>query len=209
MLKNIAHISMYLSAIVGLIYLYKYKHTYLKYFLILLWFSILIEFIGKLYGRPNYIVYNIYHLINFSWLLLLFKYCVKEVMHKKIITSFILIYILSFFINIFFQDYFNEIQTIPHFIGSFFIIVSIFFYFSEILNTNKILYTSKYLLFWISIGLLMYYAGKTPTRIIKNYWDEVAESSFDLILFIDYILLIIMNLFFIIGFIFSNKDKQF
>ena len=53
----------------------------------------------------------------------------------------------------FFENYYKEIQTIPYLIASIFLISSIIFYFLEILNTDKILYVHKNLLFWISIGL--------------------------------------------------------
>ncbi|WP_165605831.1 hypothetical protein [Flavivirga aquatica] len=85
--------------------------------------------------------------------------------------------------------------------------MAIAFYFTEILNTNKVLYVDKNLLFWISIGLLLYHIGKIPTRIMRNYYEEI--PNFENIFIAESILSIIMNICFIIGFICSEKDKQY
>ncbi len=209
--KSIKYIEL-TAAIVGSIYIYKYKHTFLKHFLILLWYIAINEFLN-LYLRQNYdfkntyILYNIYHIINFSFLFILFKTYVKKTSHKKWILAFLVTYIASICIDVTFNDYFLEIQIIPFIIGGLFIIISIFFYFLEILNTNKVLFVSKNLLFWISVGLLLYFAGKIPTRIIRNYWKEI--SYFNETRVAELILSIVMNICFIIGFICSQKDNKY
>ncbi len=198
------------AAIVGSIYFYKYKHTPLKYFLMLLWLVVFVEFFGKFYFKvfySNYIVFNIYHFINFTTLLLLYRAVIENKDYKKWVGLFIPIYIVSFFVNLLFQDYFTQIQTFPFIIGGLLVIISIIFYFLEILNTNKVLYVSKNLLFWISIGLLIYFVGKIPTRLMRNYWTEI--SYYESIFIVEYILSIFMNICFIIGFICTGKQRQY
>ncbi len=46
-----------ISAIVGTIYLYKYKNTYLKYFLLLLWYITVTELIGGYIVENKILVY--------------------------------------------------------------------------------------------------------------------------------------------------------
>ncbi|WP_299888508.1 hypothetical protein [uncultured Lacinutrix sp.] len=211
--KSIKYIEL-ITAIVGSIYYYKYKHTFLKYFLIVLWYVTINGFLGRFLFenyilRNNTIIYNIYHFINFSFLLFLFKTYIKNEKQKLWIVGFIITYIISIGIDsIFFRDYLLKIQVIPFIIGGLFIIISIVFYFLEILNTNKVLYVSKNLLFWISIGLLLYFVGKISTRIIRNYyWKDI--SFYNEILVVEFILSIVMNICFITGFICSKKDKQY
>lgn len=199
-----------ITAVVGSIYFYKYKHTYLKYFLALLWFVVFVEFFGKYYYQlfnSNYIIYNIYHAINFTALLMLYRTFIQNKRHKKWISFFPSIYLVSFFANLLLQNYFNQIQTFPFIIGALLVIFSILLYFLEILSTDKVLYVSKNLLFWISIGLLIYFVGKIPTRLITNYWNEV--SYYESIFIVEYILTIFMNVCFIIGFICTKKRRQY
>jgi hypothetical protein len=208
--KSIKYVEL-ITAIVGTIYFFKYKHTFLKYFLIILWYIVCNEFLGlyiKTYiSENNIIIYNIFHFINFTYLFLLFRQYVTHPSQKRWIFFFIIIYILSFIINMFFENYFKEIQTIPYLIASVFLISSIVFYFLAILNTDKILYVSKNLLFWISVGLLIYFVGNIPFRVIRNFNNEI--SNIDSIFITSYILCIIMNICFVFGFIWSKKDSQY
>ncbi len=211
LLPKIGSILVYVTAITGSIYYYKYKHTFLKYFLIILWYAAISENVGyylkEFTSINNTILYNIYHLINFSFLLLLYKRYIEKKAYKVWITRFLIIYTISFFLNMLKQNYYEEVQTIPFIIGGIFVIICIIFYFSEILNTNKILYVSKNLLFWISIGLLLYLVSKIPTRFINDYWYEI--PYFDKIRLSGFILALAMNICFIIGFICSQKDSKY
>ncbi len=201
-----------ITAIVATIYFFKYKHTCLKYFLFMLWYVVFNEFLSyflKIYHITNktVIIYNIYHLINFTLLFILFKTYVKKSTHKKYITGFLIIYIISFFGNMIIQNYLKQSLTIPFIVASLFLIISIVFYFAEILNTNKVLYVNRNLFFWISIGLLLYHFGKIPTRILRNYYKEI--PNFESIFIAESSLSIIMNICFIIGFIWSEKDRPY
>ncbi|WP_271782791.1 hypothetical protein [Aquimarina algiphila] len=201
-----------ITAIVGSIYFYKYKNTVLKYFLIVLWYVGINDILGLI--LKNYfnfesvtIIYNIYYLVVFSYFMFLFKNYVSNTNRKKWIFIFIVIYILSLFINSFIEDYLEEVATAPYIIGASFVIISIIFYYIDILNSEKVLYVNKNLLFWISIGVLIYYAGNIPFRIVRNYVGELIDASIQYMVLL--ILTFVMNTCFIIGFIWSSKKQQY
>ncbi len=198
-----------LVAILGTVYFYKYNYGYLKFFLIIIWYTAINEFFSyylKTQGVVYTIIYyNVYHLLNFSFLFLLYKTYVKRPTHKKYILVFFGIYILSFFINMFFQDYTKQVQTIPYFIASLSVITCIIFYFSQILNSNEILLIKRNLLIYISVGYLLYLTGNLPVRIMRNYFAEMPNLEY--ILNVSSILSILMNLCFITGFICSDKKQ--
>ena len=200
-----------ISAIIGTIYFYKYKHSFLKYFLIILWYTAINEFTCyflKKYGivTNNLIIYNIFHLINFSFLFLLFNRFLKLEKHKHLTRVFLIIYVASFFLNMIIENYLENVQTIPFFIASVLLIVSIVFYFSKLLKSNEVLAVRTNILFWISVGYLLYLSGNLPVRVIRNYYVE--EVKLEYILEFSSILSIILNICFIIGFICGKKDKQ-
>ncbi|MCL5130465.1 hypothetical protein [Algibacter sp. L4_22] len=107
----------------------------------------------------------------------------------------------------FFQNYLYQIQTIPYLIASVLLITSIVFYFSEILNTNEVLFIKTNLMFWISVGYLLYLAGNIPIRVVRNYLFELVDLQN--VLEISSILSIVMNFCFILGFIWGEKDKRY
>lgn len=201
-----------ITAIVASFYFYKYKNTYLKYFLFLFWYIILNELIGR-YIRLNTslsssIVYNIYNVVNFIFLLSVYKHFINKQKYKRYIRSFMIIYLISFILNgIFYENYFLESQTIPYVIGSLFLIISIIFYFIEILKSERILLITRLLLFWISIGLLLFHIGYIPYRVIKKYYS-IIPTSIGFLLQLFYMLILIMNICFIIGFVKSPKLKE-
>lgn len=198
-----------LAAIVGTIYFKKYNKGVIKYFLLILWYTAINEFFSFFIKQTGVvytiIYYNIFHLINFSFLFVLYINYLKTSMHRKIIATLFLIYVFSFLINMFFENYTLQIQTVPFYIATVSIIVSIMFYFSQILNSTQVLYVRKNLLIYISVGYLLYLVGNLPIRIIRNYFYEIPNLEY--ILNLSSILSIIMNICFILGFIWSEKKQ--
>lgn len=199
-----------ITALIGSIYYYKYKNTFLKYFLIFLWYIAINDIIGYILNNNSFEVawlYNIYYLIVFNYLIFLFRNYLSNKRHKKWIIILIILYNLSVLINSFFENYFDEFSIMPYIIGASFVIISIILYYVDILNSEKVLYVNKNLLFWISIGVLIYYSGNIPFRIVRNYGGELVDASIQFLVLC--ILTIVMNLCFIISFIWSNKKQQY
>lgn len=207
-LGNAGSLLQLIVAITASFYFYKYKSTFLKYFLAILWFGVLIDAVA-IYCIENFnynaIVYNLYHLFNFTLLLLIYRAHVEKTKNKKLISYFIYIFLLVYIFNMFFQNYITQILTAPFIVGGIFVITSIILYFTEILYSDKLLNITRNLLFWISTGLLLYFIVKIPTRLLRNHWEETV--NYKDIFTAEYIIAITMNLFFIIGFICSKEEK--
>ncbi|MBQ4818756.1 hypothetical protein [Aquimarina sp. MMG016] len=200
-----------MAAIIGVIYFYKYKNTALKYFLLLLWYVTINDIIG-MYLREkvthyNAIIYNIYYVVNFTYLLLLYRAYLSNKKSKVVVLTFTLIYLFSFIVNGFFENYLIEFQRFPYIIAALFLIITVILYFSEVLNSEKVLHAKKNLLFWISVGLLLYYVGNIPFRIIRNYYQDLADAT--ILFLVNLTLGIVMYICFIIGFLWSDKKQQY
>jgi len=79
-------------------------------------------------------------------------------------------------------------------------------YYSEFLKTEKIHDVSRDLLFWISIGFLIYYIGKTPFRVVRDYYAN--QNNRSILFILNVLLTIIMNSCFIVGFISNKKNEE-
>ncbi len=199
-----------LTAIIATIFFYKYKNSLLKYFLYYLWFVVLVEYLGFLLGEfdedgSNHLLYNIFYVISFAYLFYLYNSVLRK--KRKIVKYSYFAYLLAFIINAFFEDYTKEFQTIPYIIGSCLLILAIVWYFAEILVTEKVLHVKRILLFWISTGLLLFYTGSIPFTITFNYYAKA--EGFNFLFAINYSLIIILNLCYIIGFIWSNRKQLY
>lgn len=200
-----------LAAITATIFYPKYKNSsILKYFLFFLWYVAINELVGlyiRLDQEINAILYNIYHVVNFSFFFILYRNYLNNQKNKKLVIILCVIYLVSFIINGFFENYLIEHQRFPYIIGSFFLVITIILYFFEVLNSEKVLHAKKNLLIWISFGLLIYFVGNLPFRILRNYYEELTDATVSFL--VKFTVTIVMNTCFILGFIWSDKKQQY
>ncbi|MFD2564022.1 hypothetical protein [Aquimarina rubra] len=200
-----------LAAIIATIFYDKYKNTkFLKYLIFFIWYVAINELVGlyiRVHEGINAIIHNIYNAVNFTFFLLLYRYYFKNKKNKKLALYFCVIYLSAFVINGFFENYMLEYQRFPYILGALFLVISILLYFFEILNSEQVLHAKKNLLIWISFGLLIYFVGNLPFRILRNYYEELTDAT--VLFLVNITLTVIMNTCFIIGFIWSDKKQQY
>lgn len=199
------------TAICATIFYNKYKKTkFLKFIVFFLWYIVCNDFLG-LYlrnkGEDNTILYNIYNLINFSFFFLLYQHYMQNKYRRTTVRLFGLIYIFAFIINSLFENYFEKHQSIPYLIGAIFLLITIVFYFVELLNSEQVLYANRNLLFWISVGQLIYFVGNIPFRFLRNYYDEVTDAT--LALLVNLSVGATMYICYIFGFIWSDRKQPY
>ena len=201
-----------ITAIIGSIYFYKYKNSYLKYFLVYLWYIVFNEIYGKyiadVMNDNNSFIYNIYMIINFIFLLSIYWNKLQKEIHKKLIIVFALCLLFVFIINPFKENYKIEITTLSFIVGASSLIFAVILYFIEILNSEKVLHITRELLFWISFGILIYNVGAIPCIVSRTYYYETFQNSFDFLNTLYLSLIFILNICYIIGFICSHKIHQ-
>lgn len=200
-----------ITAIFATVYYSKYRNSFLKYFLFLVWYTVLNDFFALYYysrsiNENNAVLYNAYQIISFSYFFILFQKTVVAHQNKKIIACFTWCYIIVIFINLFYQNFIYDYLVIPYLVGGSFILISIILYFIEILNSDKIIFINKLMLFWISVALLFLYTGNIPLMVARNYYSE--SPTIPYILNVNYFLNFIVNLLYISGFIWSGKDQK-
>lgn len=199
-----------ITAVVCTIYYFKFKNTFLKYLVLVLWYFCINEFAAKYYkiytGNHNSIFYNIKQIFEFTFYILLYKNSVKNVKDIKLMTWLLVFYYISVVINCFFND-FREVYFVENYlVGASCIVIGIILYFYETLNSDDIIYINKKLLFWISVGLLIYYLPSIPFKVVTKYYKNSPTVPY--IYNINYLLVFLMNLLFISGFVWGNKEHK-
>ncbi len=209
-----------LAALAGTFYFYKYRHTSLKYIMYLLWYITITEFFawymretGTLIyrdeggrGYSNWI-YNVLRFITFNTFFYIYHQYLTTSKFKKWVKLFAIGYSVFYFLNwIFIQDFFEKSSELPKVTGSIFLIITIIFYFIELMRSEKIVIFHRMLLFWISIGLLLFYTGTIPFTLTWNGYALI--PGIHKLFLILYILAIMMYLIFTFGFIWSKKEQH-
>lgn len=210
-IKILLYFLQFSAAITASIYYYKYKDTFLKYFLFIIWYSVLNELAARLFvkqmGGNNIILYNIYNIINFSYSILLFRSSLSKPTNKRIMLPLLVIYLVSVVAMCFFYNFRYDFFILTYVLGALFVITGIALYFNEILRSDKIIHVNKNLLFWLSTGWLIFYIATIPFYMMRQYYANlpVISISMYLIYFHNFVLYLII----ITGFIWSGKEQKF
>lgn len=203
------HMALYVIVFLVAIFRFPlYKNTPLKYLPIILLFTITTEYVGYFtkydYLEINYLVFNIYYLTHFSFFFYVFMAMIDDVRFKKYIKSVTVIFWLFFLSEIVFTGIFEASFAKTYIAGAGILVFCIILYYINILQSSLVLVVKNDLLFWISVGLFLFYIGYIPIKIIKT-WFYKPDSFFEFLLLIQFSLITIMYLFFLTGFLWMKK----
>lgn len=158
-----------IAFVVSLVKHYKIKSTPLRYFTYLLGVTFITEvFAVILHSRGNLVVYNVFIFIVNLFYFWFYKKFYKGKLNKELMNVFIVVFILVYLWelvilkkNFYHSSFFYSLVT-----GAIFISITVILYLIEIIKDDKILDTIyKSMLFWISIGSLIFYVGIIPIFI--------------------------------------------
>ncbi len=225
-LENIAEPFYAITFVVTLWRYPKYYNTPLKFFPIIIAYTLLNEVIAGIllknpdlfilpinnfYSNYNYFIYNIYNIIYFLYFFLLFWKYIDNIIYKKLILIGSIVFTLISFINIFIQNIYNKPQIITYSFGSIFLIILILTYFNQIEWHQNKLNPTKNILFWIGWGLLIFYSGYLPIKLFKYFKASEYEAHINLYVWLKrfhLFLIPVMYTCFIIGFIKMKRNLK-
>lgn len=217
-LNIISEISWYLlffTTIISFIYRKRFGAAPMKYIPYYLIFISLVEIIAILikYSPLKYNVwwYNIMANGIYLFYLYLYYHLIESVKFKIVIKIFTFVYIVFYFINyLFLSESWNTFQSFPFSLGSFLLLICVFWYLIELFKSDEVMYIGKMLSFWISIGLLFHLIIQSPSLISATYFKKTEFINnqnviiFSVFMFISNIL---MYIFYLIGIWNSKLSK--
>lgn len=200
-----------LTVVVGTIYYKKYASSFLRYFLYWLWLVTLIEFTiwGLKQGGisfQNLYIYNMLNSIQYTYLFLLYYKTMKTPRFKKVVLGILITFLLAVIINFVWLQGVTvtaSFHSYTYILGAAMLIVVISLFMVEILNSEKVLYFKRHLIFWTSVGLFLFHAGIIPFAISVNFAPALLNLKH--LAGILFALNLPMYSCFIIGFIMSDK----
>ena len=156
-----------ITLVVSLLRYNRYYSSILKYFPILIVYTLVSETLGyfirdfegfqivygEKYHYANYIIFNIYDVVFFLYFYFLFWKMVKNKNHRDIIKYGAFVYIIATITNPFFQNILIFPQIYASTIGSMVLILAIFLYYHQIKTQKDKIFN---LLAWIGFGLLIF-----------------------------------------------------
>ena len=211
-MEELRFLSKYLALAVLIYGIFNYKNyanTKAKYFIFCILFAVATEFLGsvyhKLFGQVNFIVYNIFTIVQLTFFLWWYQLILNSKRRKNILKLCIVLYLLFAFFNCLFgEDMFLANQIYTFTLGVLFVLVAISFYFIESFNKETILKITDSIYFWFSLGILLFYGTFMPFMITVKFFLTGGQKVLSVVTLA---LNIIMYVCFAIGF-YKSKDKD-
>ena len=196
----------------------RYFESLLKYLPILIGYTLISESLGYFirenddlqivylegYSFYNQLIFNIFDIIFFLYFFYVYRNAVSEIKYKKWIKYGAFLFIACTLINPFFQDFLLYPQLLASTVGSAVLICSIVLYFLD-LKQNTNMPNHNNLLFWISLGLLIFYTFY-PLILLIGFFDYDLYQKLHLRT-IHHLLIVVMYSCFILGFILMRRIR--
>ncbi|WP_348742239.1 hypothetical protein [Tenacibaculum sp. 190524A05c] len=184
----------------------------MRFFIYYLFFMFSID-VGALillkYNVVNSFLYNMLSLVEFNLLFCFYRSVSKNDLTKSASKINSIIYNLIFIgtsVYIGFGIFSNIYNNLAPLFGAFQISIVLILFLREFLISEEILSYKKNVLFWITVGLFLYYLGTLPLTGILSYMKK--NDSFQFLYHIQKLLTISMHACFIIGYLWSwNRVK--
>ncbi|MEM9549053.1 MAG: hypothetical protein AAGA77_23905, partial [Bacteroidota bacterium] len=191
------------TVLIGLIFSKKYWGTPPGYILIYLVLLLLVEYYGGIISN-NHWMYNIQSFAEFLIVSLIFYYSVQSKTSKNIIIVLAGICFTAIWIELLLiTKTYNMYLSYGFGLVSFAIPLMCLVYLFQLANSEKILNQNRVLLYWMSIGLMIYHLCNLPTTVLIN--DIFNTQEYNVLYSIQSLSSFMMYSCFIIGFIWSQR----
>jgi len=203
---NAAVLSEGIAAFTALVFWRKLSNKYLYIFPIVLVLIFSVEIGAGIFSESEWkpLIYNLLSIITFSGYSYIFFRHISDNKYKEIIKVCTIGYLISVFANCLCVSIFHDSHQISYIVGGINMIIFPVMYFISILNNSKTLTIKRDLVFWISIGLLLFYVGYLPIKLSRFYFS-ITINPFLILQKVQLLLIVIMNFCFILGLVWMKK----
>jgi hypothetical protein len=199
------------SLVTCVLNLRRLQPAYLKYFMWFLLLALPVETIGyytKHQGIRNHLMYNVFFLIEFTFLNFIYYQAIPLERVKKVIRGYSLFFTGLFVLNATFVQGWHTFNSYMFLVGGLGVLTWIGIYFVGLLINPHLSDLRRQPLFWISTGLLFFFPGVTPIYGMLNYlnknYEEIAVRYFAIIP----LLFVIKYALFGVGFLCSPRIQK-
>lgn len=178
-----------IAVIIGIVKYREFKNYQLRYVFYFLVYVVINEFVAGIsypvFGLPNYALYNVYVLLHFCFFIAWYHSLLESEMRKKILKIFFFFFVVFWsFESFYLENFTGEDVTLSFTIGVLFLIVSVGFYFMEMLTREVILHITQSPYFWVSFGILVYCVTYLPFYLTLSFINRENPVILNVTLFL-------------------------
>ena len=206
---------------VALVNYRKYYDSKLKYFPILIAYTLATEILGwfilkyeefqivyrnlsQAEAINNASIYNIFDIVFYLYFYYIYWKSTDRILLKQMMLYGAALFIIASLVNVFFQNFWMLPQLYAVSIGSIILIIGILGYLTTLNKKGNPIPKRHNLLFWISVGLLLFYPFYPLFLIIGVHYNDLYSGFIDVI---HRALIAAMYGCFIVGFLFLKRFR--
>lgn len=196
-----------LCALVAIFFYGEIKNTYWKWFA---WYVIVIfilEAISK-WGLVYYPWFRKYYydffVIPFEFIFFYWLYAKKSLQRSKIFWVSLSLYVTSFLPHLFYLEHTRLINSLSYTIGVLLLMIMTFFEFNKQVKSDTILEFNVNKMFYINVGVVLFYVGTLPFFAFDQYLFENAKPIWSIYFTVFLVLVNLMYLLFAASFIWGK-----
>lgn len=218
-----AFIPMYgITLLVALWHYPKYYSSSLKFFPVLLLYTLLSELLGflvreydqfslildNLFQNYNWVIFNVYNLVFFLYFFYVFRLHLKQSWHHwYLLASTVLLVMVSVY-NAMKYNFLLESQIYSYLTGGVLLLGAIGLYFRQQYLEYGHWFHQRDLLSWLSLGMLIFYSGYMPIKVMHYYAALYLMDYNPVTRRVHLLLILLMYACFITGFVRMGRQRQ-
>lgn len=207
-LQDSMRLSEAIAALASIIFYKKIKNSHYRYFSLFLIIIVCCETFGKyggMYFSYSKVVFYNYFVIPFEFIFMYWLYAYQSLKKKKLFWIFTSTFILSYVVNELFFIKNKQIFSFNYTFGSLLLMCLVIMEYYRQINSENILNFSKNRMFYINLGVTLFYIGTLP---FWAFYLQLYEHKEIWSLYFSYFLLsgIVMYLLFAISFVWGKQN---
>lgn len=164
-----------ISAVVAILYFNKLKNTYWKWFVIYIVFITLADIFGD-YGLEYFPglrkYYYDFFIIPIEFIFYFWLYAKKSLQLEKLFFMICISYFTFFVLHFFNLDAIRMISSMSYTVGVFLLAILVYLEFIKQIKSDEILNFKSNKMFYINIGVMLFYIGTLPFFAFDKYLYE-------------------------------------
>lgn len=207
-----------IAALVGCFYFSKLKKSHWSWFSVYLVFIFIQEFFWMIIFphdpenellRTSRKYYYYFFGLPVQYFFFFWLYAFKALNKKRLFFSFLILYLITFIIPKEFKEINDSELPINIIIGSSLLTILMILEFAKQIRNEDILNFKENKMFYINIGILLFYVGTFPLSVLVAFGtsDEISEIDLEFFMYYFFISNYIMYTLFSISFIWGKKTQ--
>lgn len=183
-LVNSVYVMEVVAAVTAFIYINKWKETHWKWFPFYLAFIAIADIFGTVYHDRNvFISLYLYNCViiptEFFFFFWIFQKALRDSVYRSMPKIFTVIYAVFLLVELL---YLRKVQfaymSLAYTVGNVLLLVLILMNFLQLMNSDSVLKYKENILFWVSVGLLIFYLGSFPFYAVYNVLVSRHHAAF-------------------------------